>query len=507
MKYSLLVACLVSINFCFAQTYAIYPGEEKVYKKKEGALYKDYMEIDGKYLYVNRKGTTGLGLTDIVHKLEIADISNATSKKALFKLEESNRDLVSEVELARTIFNDKVYAISTINNLDEGKKYIYVRTADFDSTLKKDNKVLLLSIDCEKSAFPMYHFSASFSPDRSKMLITSIFTGYIKDSTKIGTTALIFDLNTLTKISEIPLSNLQNTPAIDFRDLIICNNGDLIGYTFLQNDPSTTVSKDILPSLIKFKANERLPKIINFPAPCSKLPRFKVKMIDETIYVYGTCVGKAKNATELFYAKFDLNTESFTTFNTMVIPAVISRKLDWMKGRYYEADQLQVHGNEVLLFCYNSYDMRITTQDGNFVRSYIEHYKKELLVAKFNTTSDAKNIHLIPKFSHMRLENYHTFYKDGNVYVVYAEHPKNLKESTLENYNAKGYKMIINYNGAVIVCTKVPAKGNITRSVLFRNKGWCFKPEKFDLVLEKENALIIHMIKGKKERFDKLVLQ
>lgn len=150
----------------------------------------------------------------------------------------------------------------------------------------------------------------------------------------------------------------------------------------------------------------------------------------------------------------------------------------------------------------------MTTQNGNYTNTHIAHYDKELVVARFNTKyNDNKRLSLIPKFCHYKLENYHTYMKNSSLYVVYAEHPKNLEEYTLTDYDPTKYHIVGSYNGSVTVCTKINADGTMKRETLFENKGWCFKPENRDVILERENALILHIIKGKKERYDKLIIK
>lgn len=495
MKYIFFLVCIVSVSVCFSQDYKIIPGEERVYKRDEGNIFKNYLQTDGKLLYVNRRGTSGSDFTEMVHEIEIANASNVSDKIAVFKLEQTNRDLITEVELQRVVFNGKVYVFTSINDLDKQKKCLYVRTVDFDGIPKKDDKVLLLSIDCEKKNMNLFQFGVAFSPDRSKVLITPAF---------MTLTSLLFDVASLKQIAEMTIPYQPKPVGLEISGLMLCNNGDVICFS-----PSvkTANAGAPVPAILKFKANEKTPTIINLPAACSRQPECKLTMIGNSVYAYGLCGGKSKTIKDVFYAKLDPGAEKFVSFATILPPAGVSRKIAGQKGAYFQVDKLLVDGDNIFVFCSNSYDVNVVTQNGNFSSSYIEHYNKELIITKFNTTSASEKMYLVPKFTHGYLDNYHTYSKNGEVFLIYAEHPKNLEESTIDKYDAKKYHMIMNYNGSVTVCTKISADGVITRSELFKNKGWCFKPEQFDLILEKEDAIMIHMVRGKKDRFDKVLLK
>lgn len=91
------------------------------------------------------------------------------------------------------------------------------------------------------------------------------------------------------------------------------------------------------------------------------------------------------------------------------------------------------------------------------------------------------------------------------MYLFYAEHPKNLEKTTLEDYNPKKYAEIENYNGSVLVCTSVDEKGNLSRKEVFKNLGWCYDPSSTNIILD--NSLLIKMINKDQERFDKLSIE
>ena len=94
---------------------------------------------------------------------------------------------------------------------------------------------------------------------------------------------------------------------------------------------------------------------------------------------------------------------------------------------------------------------------------------------------------------------------NNKVYLFYAEHPDNVEEGTsVTDYNPKKYKQIRNFNGSVLVCTTFDESGNLKRTSLFKNDGWCYDPISTNITLEKNNSLIFRMINKKQERYDVL---
>lgn len=222
-KLFLALASVISANLSFSQSYTIIPGEERVYnKKEEGIFFKSYLETDGKTLYTNRGMSEQPGETEMITRVELNNPDN-TPKVAKFKLDASNRDLLTEVELQRAICNNKACIVTSAFKLDEKKKVVYVRNVEFNGLLKKNDQTELLSIDCDKKRSVAYNFNAVFSPDRSKLLIICI---YYKGSEKIEVIAHTFDVNSWKKISEVPLYYSLNGEDLNFGDFLICNNGD-----------------------------------------------------------------------------------------------------------------------------------------------------------------------------------------------------------------------------------------------------------------------------------------
>lgn len=507
LKQALLFTGTILSTITFSQSYTIIPGEEKAYNKEEGVLFDNYMFLDNSYLYESRENEFQ-GEDNFIYKLALSNLSNQSGKVAAYKLNTTKRDLTSEIELNRAVYNDQLIVISFVNDLDQSKKNVYVRRLNFDGTEKEKDRVLLFSIDCNKKEdFPFCRLNAYFSPDQSKMMVIRRVKG--------ETAAMIYDVKTLSKISESNLAYLRDGKETHFIDFLIQDNNDILCYSTMDNVNTDLNSASYMekvslkdsekyPAIFKFKLNEKKPIVINLPESCSTDSRFQLKMVDGYSYAFGTCLNKSTKKVQIFYAKLDIQAEKFPEFNTISPTPDITNKLNETERSYLSADKIYVKDGDVFVFCLNAFHKEMADYNG---RSFTARFTKELIVGSFNAGKDTKKISLVPKYTNMYLRNYHVYSKNNALYIIYAEHPKNLEDYTLEKYDAKKYRAIENYNGSVTVCTKISADGSMKREPLFENKGWCFKPENLDIVIEKENTLLLHMIKGKKERFDKLILQ
>jgi hypothetical protein len=72
----------------------------------------------------------------------------------------------------------------------------------------------------------------------------------------------------------------------------------------------------------------------------------------------------------------------------------------------------------------------------------------------------------------------------------------------LETYVPEKYKEIKNYNGSAVVALEISSDGSAKRTKIFDNKGWCYDPQPFNILIEKDNSLLMRMINRDKERFD-----
>lgn len=525
VKNFLIFIYLICAKHSFSQAYTILPGEEKVYSKEEGLIFKDYLEADDKAVYINRGASDEKAVqinrvvpheketTEIINKIGLYDISNTSGQTAVINRIKKKDQMSEETILQKTIYNNKVLAICKRIHLKEKKIDLYLKYIEFDG-LEKENRsqLLLASINDTDNKDVFYKFKAFFSPDKSKIFIKQTIYTYKKATYSWIVNGWIFETSNAKKLSEFSVPRFQDKLELEVDDIFISNNGNVFCPSRIPKDTSTEIERistpntpksPLSPIIFYLNLNQNSFKSIKLSDLPINFQDFKLKEVNESVYAYGSLFNKSNKSFEIFYAKMDIKSEKITEFSSVRLTPAISSKLKVTPLSILRSDKLILDGENVFVICQNTYVHSYSGTGGIFH----EILDRDLIIGKFNKENTNQQINLIPKNTGPLLKNYHVYTKKGALYVVYVEHPKNLEDYTLENYDPEKYNMIVNYNGSVSVCTKISTDGTMKRETLFENKGWCFKPENLDIVIEKENALILHMIKGKKERFDKLIIR
>lgn len=192
--------------------------------------------------------------------------------------------------------------------------------------------------------------------------------------------------------------------------------------------------------------------------------------------------------------------------NFKKFPDEVARKLDYAGGlltagagnKFYKASQLVESNGEFYMIENHSY-----TISGDAVATY----EREFIVSKVNKQGSIAWTKIYPKNTVNNLNTFNVLVHDDNVHLFYLEHPDNLENSTVDNYNPEKYKDIKNYNGSVVVALEISPDGSAKRTKVFDNKGWCYDPQPFNITLKKDNALLLRMLNKGDERFDVVNIQ
>ncbi|MDQ3047803.1 MAG: hypothetical protein M3R27_09675 [Bacteroidota bacterium] len=200
----------------------------------------------------------------------------------------------------------------------------------------------------------------------------------------------------------------------------------------------------------------------------------------------------------------DLSTSTVVS-NNQAFPPEVSSKLDYAGGlltagaanKYYTASKLvEMDGSFYLIENHNY------TISGEGVA----HYEREFIITKINKAGSISWTKIFPKYTVNNLNTFNLMVHNSKLYLFYLEHPKNLEKS-IENYDPVRYADIKNYNGSVVVSLEIDDDGSAVRKQIFENKGWCYDPQPFNILLEKDNSLLFRMINRDEERFDVLKVQ
>jgi hypothetical protein len=162
-------------------------------------------------------------------------------------------------------------------------------------------------------------------------------------------------------------------------------------------------------------------------------------------------------------------------------------------NKYYTSSGLVEAGGEFYMIENHKYTI---SGDG------VATYEREFIISKINKSGKISWTKIFPKKTVNNLNTFNIMVHNDNVYLFYLEHPANLEESGIENYNSEKYREIKNYNGSVVVALEISSDGSAKRSTVVENKGWCYDPQPFNILLEKENGLLLRMLNKGDERFD-----
>jgi hypothetical protein len=184
-----------------------------------------------------------------------------------------------------------------------------------------------------------------------------------------------------------------------------------------------------------------------------------------------------------------------------LFPEEVAQKLSYSQGlvekgagnKYYTASELVTLNGDFYLIENHKYTI---SGDG------IATYEREFIVTKINSKGEIKWTKVFPKNTVNNLNTFNILTHNNSIYLFYLEHPKNLKNSTVDIYSPEEYTDIRNYNGSVVVGLVINSDGTATRKQIFENKGWCYDPQPFNILLEKDNSLLMRMINRGEERFD-----
>lgn len=213
---------------------------------------------------------------------------------------------------------------------------------------------------------------------------------------------------------------------------------------------------------------------------------------------------ESKKRAGIFSYYVDVATSNLVT-NFEFFPEDVAQKLSYSQGlvlagaghKYYTASGLENLNGDFYLFENHKY-----TISGNGVATF----EREFIVTKINSKGAISWTKIFPKNTVNSLNTFNILKHDGRLYVFYLEHPKNLEKSTINDYEPTKYADIKTYNGSVVVGLEISSDGSAVRKQIFENSGWCYDPQPYNILLAKDNKLLIRMINRGRERFDAIAV-
>lgn len=479
MKTLFLLALSLAAISSRAQNVKIVNGQEHEASRSDG-IFDDVLDLDNNSLYVRRLSTAGSGFTHVIQKVDRKSFDiNYTME---YKYDESNRDLVDETEIQTSLVKDNFFVFTRKFNLKESVVYLLFRKFDAATGNEIGSQQGALNIECTKQIAPKVKFYVEFSADKSKMLIGS----------NTSNEMVVYDTKTVSKLGILTL-NLKETGS--YSDFTVDNSGNLL---YLSRE------KDNL-ALVKLELNNKNPFTYQLSDKIKGFKNSHIEITKSNIIVCGL-----SSSMEVFYINFDPQSGKVVSNTLTPLDPKIKEKLDYgfdgrfgADGKYYAFEKL-VFGKDAIYMVESQSFSTVIYGNG---KPITHANQKEILITKYSPTGEYQWMKLIPKNNYSETSGFNMICKNDELYLFYLQHPKDDLNQSIDQYDYNKTGLTSGLGGCAFVCAKIDSRGVVTRKSLFTNKGWCYKPISKNIVDEGEKSLTIKMIKGKKERYDKLFVE
>lgn len=517
MKHLLLflITLFFIANTSLAQSYNISNGQE--FSPPKDSRWAGYAGENSTNIFILRIKTRGKGTKYFIESVE---------KKTLQKQFETELPLEEEAHIpldpafvrieAFCLFDKICVSLSGYDKKEKLNKY-FIKTVNPNGTLGN-----MEEIASSPEKLSIYNYT---STNKTKFLLINEQPWV---DGKQNTSATLYDGKSLNKLWSKQLPDEFKNSKIECYFYNIDDNGNIsflfnyladidtkqlgIGVGFIQNG-SQKAKMYALPNEKKHSI-ENGRTLITEDNKFIFTGLFKEKVVEDEEKMKGMkskeivkykAELKTKKRAGIFSFLVDITTGAIKT-QFEFYPEDVAQKLDYAQGlvekgagnKYYTASQLITLNGEFYLIENHKYSI---TGDG------IATYEREFIVSKINSKGEISWIKIFPKNTINNLNTFNILTHNNKVYLFYLEHPKNLANSTIENYVPEKYAEIRNYNGTVVVALEVNSDGSATRKQLFENKGWCYDPQPFNILLEKDNSIVLRMINKDEERFDVIKIQ
>ncbi len=496
MKKIITLLLLISVVKISAQEFKIKKGEE--FEPEDNAVFQYYIGNDESGIFLRRTRTKGKGTSYFFQKLDKNSLKSVYIKD--FETEKTEEPFGCFLKSGKIIF-------LTTKREDKDRVLLMreykAATGDAIGSVKQISQSI-----SDQAELSGHAFEVSFSPDNTKMIIVSEVSR-VKQLTDIS--ADVYEFPTYKKLFTKKLLNVYQNSTIASYNYKVDNDGRIFYMFNYMADFEEEIQGKAIASI---QTNDQ--KNIVTPLPFNKLEVqngiFEF-MNDKLVLagVFKDVVTKkekkdGKTGNVGVYSFFiDPKTSEVLNKGYDYFSPEVNEKLNYKDGlikanpsdKYYSFEQIFTFNNNVYLIESHSY---VISGDKGYYA-----YERELIVSKFNSIGKLEWMRIIPKYTCNELNSFNFIVNNNKVYLFYAEHPDNVEEGTsVTDYNPKKYKQIRNFNGSVLVCTTFDESGNIKRTSLFRNEGWCYDPISTNITLEPNNSLIFRMINKKQERYDVL---
>lgn len=499
MKKFIIFFLIISALPVFGQSFDIKKGQE--FEPEDNAVFQYYIGVDESGIFIRRTRTRGKGTSYFFQKLNKNTLQVEYTKD--FETEKTEEPFMCQLKGGRIIF--------LTTKREEKDRVLLMReykaaTGEPLGTVKQISQSVT-----DQTELTGHGFEVSFSPDNTKMMVVS----EISRTKKLpDITADVYEFPSYKKVFSKKLLNVYEQSTIASYSYKLDNESRIFYMFNYMMDFDENIQGKAIASI---QPNDQKNVVTKIPFDKLEVQNGVFEFVNDKLVLAGAFKdvvtkkekkeGKMANV-GVFSFFIDPKTSEVLNKGYDYFSPAVSEKLNYKDGliqanpgdKYYSFEQILTFNNNVYLIESHSYV--ISGDKGYFA------YERELIVSKFNNTGKLEWMRIIPKYTCNELNSFNYVINNNKVYLFYAEHPDNVEEGTsVTDYNPKKYKQIRNFNGSVLVCTTFDENGNLNRTSLFRNEGWCYDPIPTNISLEPNNSLIFRMINRGKERYDILKIK
>ncbi len=370
---------------------------------------------------------------------------------------------------------NKIYLFTS--QYDGANKTLYLKILDKETGKIITDKKPYGALASDPFGKDSRNFIISITPDKTKMCIVSSFQWNKKPQ---EVKAVLYDLPSLKQTLEFKLPDTHKDLLIKTFNYILTPEGNLFymyKYDIKEKDAPN------IQTLVLYNLKDKTTKQKEIDLGSKTLIEVRTVTKNNKLYRIGNFrekISKKEKKAGAFCFTIDLKDIDRSVMNFDYYPAEIETKLSYKDGagkRELGEKEISLTGvyettNGFYLVQNLTYTKEVSTQN----TTMIKFFSRDFIVSKYNADGKREFVKILPKYCGKEMTNSDIMESNGDLYVFYCEHPKNLEKFTVENYDPTDYDDVGDIRGPVPVGVKVSADGKLSRQTFEKNETWCYYP-------------------------------
>ncbi len=494
-KITLLLSAVLHCNMAISQNVKVQKGP--VFESEEGPKFDNFLGKDetGVYSLTHKQKATYLAY--FIEKTDLKTLS------PIYTIPFTGD--IDEVYLVK----NKILSFTTTYNKNEQKKYFLMEEFDSKNGKSLGDQKVIATLDSDPFGTEGRKFFVTFSPDKSKMAIISELK-WPKKTSEVSVT--VYETGTYKKVATKPLVDGYKGSTISSFNYRLDNNGNFYYLFYYMIDFEEEIGGLALSTI---KSDAAQSTITPLPFDKLEIKNGAFEFVNDNLIFSGAFKDivtrkekkEGKEPKAGFYTFFidgktgEIKNKGFDYFTEDITTKLTYKDSDVEEstaGKKYGFEKIITINEDTYLIESHSYGITVSTSNSS--KDFFT--EREYIITKFNNKGQVQWMRVIPKFT-VNLNDFNYIVKNNTIYMVYLDHPNNIKDIDINNYKPRKVEKVKNIDEATVVCTSVDDKGNLSRKELFLNNELFYLPSTENVIIN-NSELLIRLSRGKKARFDKI---